>query len=118
MMGPMGYGGMMGPMGHGGMGPGWGGRFGHMGRGMMGYGPGPHEDCPMVRAAVGKELSVEDVTEILEHRLDMWGNDRLKLGPVTEQGEDAIAGEIVTKDGSLVERLVFDRRSGRVSRGE
>jgi len=116
--------GMMGHMGSGMMGQGWGGgRFGHMGRGMMGrgmmgYGPGAHGDCPLGQAASGKELSVEDVTKRLEHRLDMWGNDRLKLGEVSEEGEDTIVGEIVTKDGSLVERLMFDRHSGRVTRGE
>lgn len=111
--------GMMGHMGYGMTGPGpGGGRYGHMGPGMMGYGPGAYGDCPMNQAAFGKELSVEDVTKLLEHRLDMWGNDRLKLGEVGERGEDAIVGEIVTKDGSLVERLVFDRHSGRVTRGE
>jgi hypothetical protein len=116
--------GMMGPMGYGMMGPGrGGGRHGQMGRGWMGYGrmaygPGPHEDCPMYQAALGQELSVEDVTELLERRLDWMDNDRLELGEVRERGEDAIVGEIVTKDGSLVERLVFDRRSGRVTRSE
>ncbi len=111
--------GMMGHMGYGMMGQGWGGgRSGHMGPGMMGYGPGAHEDCPLGQAASGKELSVEDVTALLERRLGWMGNDRLKLGEVSEQGEDAIVGEIVTKDGSLVERLVFDRHSGRVTRGE
>ncbi len=111
--------GMMGHMGYGGMGPGWGGgRFGHMGPGMMGFGPGAHGDCPLGQAASGEELSVEDVTALLERRLGWMGNDRLKLGEVSEQGEDAIVGEIVTKDGSLVERLVFDRHSGRVTRGE
>ena len=111
--------GMMGHMGGGMMGQGrGGGRFGHMGPGMMGYGPGAHEDCPLGQAASGKELSVDDVTALLERRLGWMGNDRLKLGEVSEQGEDAIVGEIVTKDGSLVERLVFDRHSGRVTRGE
>jgi opacity protein-like surface antigen len=120
--------GMMGHMGYGmmGQGQGWGGgmmgqggrRFGHMGPSMMGYGPGAHGDCPAAQAAQGKDVTVDGVTKLLEHRLAMWGNDRLKLGEVSEQGEDAIVGEIVTQDGSLVERLVFDRHSGRVIRSE
>jgi hypothetical protein len=89
-----------------------------MGPGMMGYGPSAHGDCPAAQAAQGKDVTVDGVTKLLEHRLAMWGNDRLKLGEVSEQGEDAIVGEIVTQDGSLVERLVFDRHSGRVTRGE
>lgn len=118
MMGHMGYGmggpGMMG-------GPGWGmgrGMGRGMGPGMAGYGPGAFGDCPMLQAAQGREVTVDSVSAFLEHRLDMWGNERLKLGEVSEQGEDTIVGEIVTKDGSLVERLVFDRHTGRVLRSE
>ena len=92
-----------------GMGPGM------MGRGMAGYGPG---DCPGAQAAQGQEVTVDTVSAFLERRLDMWGNERLKLGEVSEQDADTIVGEIVTKDGSLVERLVFDRKTGRMLRAE
>ena len=123
------YQGQYGPGMAGHMGPGMGGRGwrpGMMGRGMgrgmgpgmAGYGPGAFGDCPMAQAAQGQEVTVDSVSAFLKRRLTMWGNERLKLGDVSEQGEDAIVGEIVTKDGSLVERLVFDRQTGRMLRAE
>ncbi len=112
--------GMMGQMGHGkwGQGRGPGMRGQGRGPGMAGYGPGAFGDCPRAQAAQGQEVTVDTVSAFLERRLDMWGNARLKLGEVSEQGEDTIVGEIVTKDGSLVERLVFDRKTGRMLRAE
>jgi len=116
--------GMMGHMGPGMGGRGWGpGMMGRgmgrgMGPGMAGYGPGAYGDCPRAQAAQGQEVTVDSVSAFLKRRLDMWGNERLKLGEVSEQGEDTIVGEIVTKDGSLVERLVFDRKTGRMLRAE
>jgi hypothetical protein len=59
-------------------------------------------------------LSVEDVRHFFEHRLEEHGNPRLTLGKVAEAGEDAITAEIVTSDGSLVERLSVDRHSGAI----
>lgn len=59
-------------------------------------------------------LSVKDVRHFFEHRLDEHGNPRLTLGEVAEAGEDAITAEIVTSDGSLVERLSVDRHSGAI----
>jgi len=121
IMGPgMGHGHGMGHgygmMGHGrGMGHGHG--MGHdrgMGHGMMGRGgksgcgPGAMGGSP-----VDKELSVEDVTKILEGRLAWRGNDRLKVGKVEEKDENTIIAEIVTVDDSLVKRVEFDRKTGR-----
>ena len=114
--------GMMGHMGH--MGPGMMGPG--MGSGMMGYGAGPgmgygfggHGDCPAVQAASGENVTVDSVTAFLERRLAWQGNDRLKVGEVSEQDGDTIIAEIVTKDGSLVDRLMFDRHSGRATRAE
>lgn len=103
--------GMMGHMGTGVMGPGAGMRG--YGQGTMGFGPG---DCPFAQAAAGKELTTADVTALLERRLAAWGNDRLKIGQVVEQGEDTIVGEILTQDDSLVERFAFDRHTGRATR--
>ncbi len=100
--------GMMG-FGHGmGRGHGMMGHPGMMGRGgMRGCGPGATGG-----ASVDKELSVEDVTKILEGRLAWRGNDRLKVGKVVEKDEKTIIAEIVTVDDSLVKRLEFDRRTG------
>ncbi len=91
-----------GMMGHGGMGTGMG--YG-MGRGMS--------PCSQnVRADMDRDLSVKDVTEMLQLRLDRWNNDRLKVGKVVEKDDDTIIAEIVTKDGSLVDRLAIDRDTG------
>jgi hypothetical protein len=61
-------------------------------------------------------LSTADVRHFLEHRLESHGNPRLAVGEVTEAGEDAITADIVTADGSLVERLSVDRHSGAIVR--
>ncbi len=109
--GKMGHGKMgRGMMGHGmtGFSRGKGHAPGMMGRaGTTGCGPGA-----MGGSSVDKELSVEDVTKILEGRLAWRGNDRLKVGKVEEKDEKTILAEIVTVDDSLVKRLEFDRRSG------
>ena len=112
MMGPgmMGQGmgpGMMGPCpyGQGMMGPGMMGQG--MGPGMMGPGMGPGS-----MAALPQDLSVENVRHMLEHQLTWQGNPNLKLGKVEERDEDTIVAEIVTQDGSLVQRLQVDRHTG------
>jgi hypothetical protein len=128
MMGP-GYGmgpGMMGPgygMGPGMMGPGYG-----MGPGMMGpgYSMGPGMMGPGYGRGPGygmwgtqrEELTVDDVRANLERWINWQGNPRLKLGSVKEDGEDAIVAEIVTKDGSLVDRMRIDRSTGVMRRVE
>ena len=99
--------------GHGMMGYGHG--MGHgQGHGMMGR--GGKSGCgagAMGGSPVDKELSVEDVTKILEGRLAWRGNDLLKVGKVEEKDEKTIIAEIVTVDDSLVKRLEFDRKTGR-----
>ncbi len=119
----MGQGMMMGPgmgRGHGQgqgmmMGPGMGRGHGQ-GQGMMmgpgtgrGMGPGLVYGWP---AAGEQDLSVEDARGWLERKLAWHGNPRLKLGEVLEVDEDTIVAEIVTKDGSLVQKFAIDRRSG------
>ena len=102
-----GYGGcpgmMMGPgmMGQGMMGQG-------MGPGMMGQGMGPGTMGQPLR----QDLSAVDVQHMMEHRLTWQGNANLKLGKVEEKDDDTIAAEIVTKDGSVVQRLEVDRHTG------
>ncbi|GAB4363849.1 MAG: hypothetical protein Kow00114_20110 [Kiloniellaceae bacterium] len=120
---PMGQGyGMGGP---GMMGPGM------MGQGMMGQGYGPGgSGAPMMGPGMGQGMgpgmgmgggmmqqprqtvSVDDVRDMLERRLAWQGNPNVKLGKVEEKDADTILAEIVTQDGSLVERLEVDRRSG------
>lgn len=117
-MGPgtMGQGYGPGMMGHG-YGPGMMGHGHGMGPGMMGpgYGPGQHAygpgNCPFA-ATQGQEVTVDSVTEFLEARLDHMGNDRLKVGTVEETDDKTITAEIVTKDGSLVQKFAFDKATG------
>ncbi|MBI2586416.1 MAG: hypothetical protein HYW28_11205 [Rhodospirillales bacterium] len=111
-------------MGHGMMGQGMGqgmgpGMMGQgMGPGMMGQGSGPGQqafgpgNCPGLAAAQGQEPTVDSVTKFLEGRLAHWGNERLKLGKVEATDDKTITGEIVTKDGSLVQKFAFDKTTG------
>ena len=109
MMGQgMGAGMMMGPgMMSQGMGPGT-----MMGPGMMGRGMGPGMMGPGGVAALPKDLSPDDVRHMLEHQLTWQGNPNLKLGKVEEKDADTIVAEIVTADGSLVQRLQVNRHTG------
>ena len=104
----MGTQGMMGP---GMMGPGTGGQ------GMMapGFGKGPGLGSQVVPS---KDLTANDVRHFLEHRLEMHGNKRLKVGEVKEADEDKIVADITTVDGSLVQRLEVDRHTGRTQHAE
>lgn len=131
----------MGPGMMGGWGPGWRGGWGGgpgwgMGPGMMGGGPGwgmgpgmmgggPGWGGPMMGGGGpgwgggpgmwAGPATTESVTQHVQRHLQMMGNDRLKLGKVSEQG-DSIVAEIVTQDGSLVDRLAFDKQTGRPQR--
>ena len=42
----------------------------------------------------------------------MQANTRLKVGDVKEKDADTIVAEVVTKENSLVQRFVVDRRTG------
>lgn len=129
--------GMMGP-GYG-MGPGMGGHgmmgsrmMGSkmMGPGMMGpgtgymMGPGSGMSYGMMRpgsggqVVPGTDLSADDVRHFLEHRLEWHGNKRVKLGDVKETDDSTIVAEIVTVDGSLVQRLKIDRHTGAMQQAE
>ncbi|MBI4183026.1 MAG: hypothetical protein HY521_03390 [Proteobacteria bacterium] len=97
------------------MGSGWGMGYGpHSGRG---FGPGAGLGYgPCAGLAGDKDLDTADVTKLLERHLARQGNDRLKLGEVKEVDKNTIVAEIVTQDGSLVDRLSVDRDSGRIER--
>jgi hypothetical protein len=119
MMGP----GMMGPgmMGPGMMGPGMMGpgmmRHGKGGQGMMGpgFGKGPGLGSQVVQ---NMDLTADGVRHFLEHRLEMHGNKRLKVGEVKEADDDTIIADITTVDDSLVQRLEVDRHTGRMQHVE
>jgi len=107
-MGMMGQGMGPGMMGHGqGMGPGMMGQG--MGPGQQAYGPG---NCPYATTQQGAEVTVDSVTKFLEARIGHWGGDRLQVGKVEATDDKTITGEIVTKDGSLVQKFAFDKQTG------
>ena len=76
---------------------------------MMGQGMGGGQ---LVMRPAPQMLTTADVAYNLEQVLAMRGNARLKVGPVTEKDDAIIIGDIVTAEGSLVERYEVDRRTG------
>lgn len=111
-------GGMPGMMGQG------GGMSGMMGQGMMGQGGGmPGMTGQRMKDGAGllyglpssqqEEVTPEQVLLWLEQRLKRHGNPRLTLGEITAD-DDSITAEIVTVDGSLVQKLAFNRFPGLV----
>ena len=99
-----GYGRHGGQMGYGMRGNQMGGGYGAQGYRMgMGFAP----------AAITAPVTVDSIKSIVAARLSMWSNPNLKLGEVVEKDENTISAEIVTIDGSLVQRLEFDRKTGR-----
>ncbi len=74
---------------------------------MMGQGMSPGMMQPLA-----KDLSASDVQHMIEHRLAWQGNPNLKVGKVEEKDDNTVVAEIVTKEGSLVQRLEVDRHRG------
>ena len=111
-MGPGMMGGMMG-RGYG-MGPGMMGRGYGMGPGMMGpqYGPqyGPGYQGPQYQQPQ-KPMDENEAKSLLENYLQSTRNPNLKLGKI-EDKENTYEAEILTKDGSLVDKVIVDKRTG------
>lgn len=89
-----------------------------MGPGMMGQGFGPGAagfTPPCWQAAgftqTGQPLTKDTATQILQSYVARTGNPNLKLGEVTET-DTTFEGKIVTKDGSLVQKLLVDKATG------
>jgi hypothetical protein len=117
--------GMMGGMAGQGM-PGGGMRQRMMGHGPMAMGGGMM-GCPMMhmRGAMGppgvlygtphdaaREMTPARVRAFLEQRLEWHGNPRLKIGEISSAEDGNITAEIVTVDGSLVQKFAFNRYPG------
>ena len=103
------------------MGPGMmgGGQGGYgMGPGMMGgyggYGTGPgygqQYQQPQYQQPQ-KPLEEKDAKEILENYIKNMRNPNLKLGKIKDAGT-AFEAEIVTKDNSLVDKIMVDKATG------
>jgi hypothetical protein len=91
-----------------------------MGPGMWsGYGPcaspgfGPHATGPgWYTPWADLNLTTDNAKTCFDRWLVWQGNPRLKVGDVKEKDTGSITVDIVTKDNSLVQRFVVDRRKG------
>lgn len=95
-------------MGSGGM-QGWGGRGYGMGPGMMHEDWGRGQYGPYGGQERMEPLSKNSARDLAENYV--VGNPNLKIGEVVEE-DNAYVASIVTKGGSLVEKLIIDKRSG------
>ncbi len=90
------------------------GPWGMMGYGMMGHGsssPGGASGWHSMGFSVsGLTLTKEQAAQIAQAHLQALGNPNLKLGDLTEF-EAYYEASIVTKEGSLVEKLLVDKRT-------
>ncbi len=94
------------------MGPGMmgGGMMGRgMGHGMMGSGDGPQYGPQYQQPQ--KQLEEKDARGILEDYLNSMRNPNLKLGKIKDMG-NAFEAEILTKDDSLVDKILVDKNTG------
>jgi glucose/arabinose dehydrogenase len=119
MMMPMMQGGMpmtgmmgQGMMGQGMMDRGMMDRGGMMGMGMMPGGRGA-EVAPVV-ALRGRNLTIDEARRVLDGLLAWHGHTRLKVADVKAGDANTAIGDITTKDGSLVERIRIDLRTGQL----
>jgi len=60
------------------------------------------------------EMTEDRVRAVLEQQLTNLGNPRLRLGEIGTASDGSITAEIVTVDGSLVQKLAFNRYPGLV----
>ena len=121
MMGPQGYGGCPGSayqgygrgygMGPDMMGPGYRRGPGRMGSGMMGPGRGWSDDDPQPYRATQGPLKEKDALAVVENYLKSTRNPNLQPAKINDVGE-AFEVEIVTKDNSLVDKVLVDKKSG------
>lgn len=70
---------------------------------MMGSGPGYYHS--------GEPLTIDKAKTVVERYIVYLGNPNIKLGQVTEK-DKYFEAEIVTKDGSLVDKLMVDKQTG------
>ena len=63
----------------------------------------------------GQVYKADEARRITDGILAWQGNERLKIGKVTEQDDDTIVIEIVTVDDSLVQRVAMNRTTGMIT---
>jgi hypothetical protein len=84
---------------------------------MRGFGPdvaGPGWNT----RSVDLNLTADNARTYFERWLAWQGNPRLKVGDVKEKDAGSIVVDIVTKDNSLVQRFVVNRRTGGIRSSE
>jgi hypothetical protein len=82
------------------------------GRG-RGYGPGYCRSNSDRTRALGGVDKADTAAEIVADRLEAAGNPNLEVGKITEVGRD-FEVEIVTKDGSLANKVLVEKSTGRI----
>ena len=104
-------GGTMGPgmMRGGGYGSGMG--TGMMGGGMMG---GRGYGYSQSYAAPGKPLEMKDAKAMMENYVKATRNPNLKLGKIKDMGT-AFEAEVLTRNNSLVDKVLINKQTGRMS---
>jgi len=80
-----------------------------MGPGMMGQG---YENEPQYYQNQ-KYLDKKDAERIFENNLNSRHNPNLKLGKIKDQGS-SFEADLLTKDNSLVDKLIVDKNTGRM----
>ncbi len=90
-----------------------------MGYGMMGQEQNMFEECEEMMEGVtdgkqqaGEALTQKDAVSIVENYLKKINNPNLKVGEIEKTADEDYLVEIVTKDGSLVDKLEVNRLSG------
>ena len=77
----------------------------------------PNEQTPLSQTYGPDGPTVDSVSTVLEYRLMVAGNDRLKPGKTTDEGE-VIRTQIVTQDGSVVDEYLVNKETGEWTRAQ
>lgn len=79
---------------------------------MMDHGYSRYAPPKSEKQQTGKALTKEDVTSIVQNYLNRTKNPNLKIGKVEKKEDGNYLVEIVTKDGSLVDKLEVNQFTG------
>ncbi len=94
------------------MGQGGGMRHGGgMGCCMMGQGGAGQSGMMAPNLNQGQPLSKEQAKQMLDNYVGYTNNPNLKLGEIADKG-DLFEATIITKDGSLVDKIQIDKKTG------
>ncbi len=75
----------------------------YWGKGLIGKEPKSHE--------IENPITIDQAKLVLEHYIAFSENPNIRLGRITEY-DDYFEAEIVTKEGSLVDIVTIDKRTG------